>query len=134
MKVSHALAAFITGLGLGSILLVIPVANSAEGGYSNYIPGSYGDFGMAVAPVGKLTLRNDVYYYNADIDRSVRPGRTEIGAEQTFLSNFMTLLYKPEVEFLGAQYAFGVFLPFTHVDIESDISWAGRTLRADDDI
>lgn len=32
---------------------------AAEGGYSNYIPGTYGDFAAAVEPPTKLTIRND---------------------------------------------------------------------------
>jgi hypothetical protein len=110
-----------------------PDALSAEGGYSNYIPGSYGDFGMALEPAGKLTLRNDVYYYGADVSRAVRSGRTEVGADLEFLMDFITLVYKPEVKFLGAQYAFGVFVPLVYIDIESDVSRDGMTVRSNDD-
>ena len=31
-------------------------AQAAEGGYSNYIPGTYGDFAMALAPSETWTL------------------------------------------------------------------------------
>ena len=51
--------------------MFVPSANAAEGGYGNYVPGTYGDFVLAGAPEAKLTLRNDVYYYNADIARVV---------------------------------------------------------------
>jgi hypothetical protein len=49
-------------------------ARAAEGGYSNYLPGTYGDFGMALAPTEKWTLRNDVYFYDASASRSVLSG------------------------------------------------------------
>jgi hypothetical protein len=45
---------------------------AAEGDYSNYVPGTYGDFAAAVEPSSKFTIRNDIYYYQADIVRSVR--------------------------------------------------------------
>ena len=43
-------------------------ASAAEGGYSNYIPGSYGDFGMALAPTETWTLRYDIY--NTENDKT----------------------------------------------------------------
>jgi len=114
-------------------VLFTPTSEAAEGGYSNYIPGSYGDFGMALEPPGKLTLRNDFYYYGADVSRSVRSGLAEVGADLEFFMSFTTLLYKPEVEILGGQYAYGVFVPLVALDIESSISGAGMTRRSDDD-
>jgi len=97
----------VTWLLPGLLLLVVTTTGqAAEGGYSNYIPGTYGDFAMAVEPPDKLTLRNDVYYYDADDDKSVRAGRVEVGAELTFLLNLTTVLYKPDIRIGGAQYAF----------------------------
>jgi hypothetical protein len=122
-----------TFLAAASVMLLAPNGEAAEGGYSNYIPGSYGDFGMALEPAGKLTLRNDIYYYGADVSRSVRSGRAEVGAELDFLMNFTTLLYKPDVELLGGQYAFGIFVPIVHADIEATVSAAGITRGVEDD-
>ena len=86
--------------------LVIALANhgarAAEGGYSNYIPGTYGDFGMALAPTERWTLRDDVYYYDASTNSSVRSGNLEVGADLQFLMNFTTLLYTPDIEIFGA--------------------------------
>jgi hypothetical protein len=126
-------AVCILALMLTLTILWVPVGEAAEGGYSNYIPGSYGDFGMALEPPASLTLRNDMYYYGADARRSVRSGRAEVGAELDFFMNFSTLVYKPGVEILGCQYAFGFFVPFVYLEIESDISAGGLTQSADDD-
>ena len=82
LQLSHASAL--------SILLASGSVFSAEGGYSNYIPGAYGDFGMALAPPDGWTLRNDIYYYTADTDETVRSGRVEAGLELDMLMN-MTL-------------------------------------------
>ena len=103
------------------ILLGHIQANAAEGGYSNYIPGTYGDFGMALAPSETWTLRNDVYSYGADIDKSVRSGRVEVGADLDFLVNMTTLVYKPELLLFGGQYAAGVLLPFMDAKVEATL-------------
>ncbi len=119
-----------------AFLLLLPGvrdARAAEGGYSNYVPGTYGDFAMAVAPEARLTLRNDVYYYNADGDGSVRSGLIEAEAEVTFVLNMTTLLYKPEVKVFGTQYAFGILVPIVDVDIDSAISVGNTTLSTQDD-
>jgi len=134
MKVANAIFTTATLLAIESSLLFAPATEAAEGGYSNYIPGTYGDFAMAVAPANKLTLRNDFYYYNADASRTVRSGRVEASTDLTILSNFTTLLYKPDVKLLEAQYAFGVFFPIGHLDLESEISGKNTTLSAEDDV
>ncbi len=67
------------------IALVETDAKAAEGGYSNYIPGTYGDFGMALAPTETWTLRNDIYYYDASTNLSVRSGNLEVGADISFM-------------------------------------------------
>jgi len=107
-------------------------AASAEGGYSNYIPGTYGDFGMALAPTETWTLRNDFYYYDASVDRTVRSGNLEVGADLNFLMNFTTLLYKPDVELFGAQYAAGIFMPLVDLDIDSRLSVGNSIFNASD--
>jgi hypothetical protein len=106
-------------------------AVAAEGGYSNYIPGTYGDFGMAMAPTETWTLRNDVYSYGADMDESVRSGNVELGADLDFLINFTTLLYKPELELFGGQYATGILVPLVDAEIEVslDLGPIGRETR-----
>ena len=105
---------------------------AAEGGYSNYLPGTYGDFAMAVEPADRWTLRNDLYFYDADTDRSVRSGRLELGTELDFLMNLTTLLYKPGAELFGARYAAGIFVPLVDLELETSVSVGDSTLRVDD--
>ena len=52
------------------VSIAATTVRAAEGGYSNYIAGTYGDFGMALAPTEKWTLRNDIYSYDASTDLS----------------------------------------------------------------
>ena len=76
---------------------------------------------MAVEPPDRLTLRNDVYYYDADDEKSVRAGRVDIGADLNFLVNLTTLLYKPDLKLGGAQYAFGALIPIMKNEISPGI-------------
>lgn len=97
-------------------------ATAAEGGYSNYIPGFYGDIALAVEPADGLSLRNDVYFYSAEADESVRSGRVEVGIDIDLTFDYLTLLYKPDKEVFGASYAFGATFAYGKVDLEGDIS------------
>ena len=60
------------------LALVARDARAAEGGYSNYIPGTYGNFAVAVAPDLGLTLRNNIYYYDADESLAVLQGQVRV--------------------------------------------------------
>jgi hypothetical protein len=92
-------------------------ATAAEGGYSNYIPGFYGDLALAVEPADGLSLRNDVYFYSAEADESVRSGLIETGIDIDLTFDYLTLLYKPGNEVFGARYAFGVAFAYGKVDL-----------------
>ncbi len=94
---------------------------AAEGGYSNYIPGSYGDFAVAVAPENDWTIRNDLYDYQASSKRSIRSGQLEAEADIRFTINLLTLLYKTDTEILGAQYATGALFPIVKTDIKTSL-------------
>jgi hypothetical protein len=115
-----------------TLVLAVDETTAAEGGYSNYIPGSYGDFGMAIAPSESWTLRNDVYFYDASTRTSVRSGNLEVGVDLEFVMNFTTLLYKPDTQVFGAQFAAGVFVPIVHLDLGADLSIGDTTIAASD--
>ncbi len=93
-------------------------AHAAEGGYSNYIPGFYGDVALAVEPDDGLSMRNDFYFYRADAERSVRSGQVELGVDVELSFDYLSFLYKPGVELFGAQYAYGATLTVGRADIE----------------
>jgi hypothetical protein len=105
---------------------------SAEGGYSNYVPGTYGDFGMALAPAETWTLRNDVYLYDASAGRSIRSGLLETDTDLQFLMNFTTVLYKPDIELFGATLGMGVFVPFVNLDFDASVTFGDAIARIDD--
>ena len=71
---------FRSGFAFLCMLLPGPLL-AIEGGYSNYIPGIYGDLAPAVEPAEGLSFRNDIYSYSAEGDGSVRSGRVELGVD-----------------------------------------------------
>lgn len=113
--------------------LMTSAAIAAEGGYSNYVPGTYGDFAAAVAPPPGFTLRNDLYYYQADGGASVRSGLIEAGADLEFMMDFITLLHNPGLQILGAQYAYGVFIPIVYADIDVSLRVGNVSVSRQDD-
>jgi len=110
-----------TGFVFLCIILSGPLL-AIEGGYSNYVPGIYGDLALAVEPADGLSFRNDVYFYSAEGGDTVRSGRIELGVDVDQTFNFATFIYKPEVEVFGAQYAYGATLALGNVDISGDVS------------
>lgn len=116
-----------------ALILSCGSAKAAEGGLSNYIPGFYGDLALAVAPPEGLSIRNDLYYYSGDASGTVRSGRVELDAEITLTYDYLTFLYSPGLEVLGAQLAFGATPAVGRVDLESTLQAGGQSLSVDDD-
>ncbi|RKY09454.1 MAG: hypothetical protein DRP56_02605 [Planctomycetota bacterium] len=115
--------------------MCISDVKAAEGGYSNYVPGTYGDFGSSVEPPTKWTIRNDYYNYRANGKESVRSGRLELDVDFEVNAHFLTVLYKPGFEIFGGRYATGIFLPtVVNTDIESGISVSGSRVARQDDV
>lgn len=108
------------------------VARGAEGGYSNYIPGAYGDFGMALEPPKGLTVRNDTYYYNAKGSGDLRGTQIGVDGDLTFKLNLTTLLYNTNYTFLGGSYAFGGIIPVVDYDLDAGVSWRGYNTSSSD--
>jgi hypothetical protein len=103
----------------------VAISNPAlaiEGGYSNYLPGFYGDIALAVEPADGLSFRNDVYFYSAEGDATVRSGSIELEVEVDLAFNYLTFLYKPGVEVFGAQYAYGATLAVGKVDLSGKVA------------
>ncbi len=108
-------------------------SQAVEGGYSNYIPGLYGDFGVALTPEPGLALRNDFYYYNADTSRTILRGRVETDLELSFGAEQLTLFYATNLKVLGGRYAFGAGLPLVFVDVDTNATVGGQTQSTSDD-
>ena len=115
-----------------AVIFARDVAIAAEGVYSNYVPGFYGDIALAVEPPDGLSLRNDIYFYTAEADRSIRSGAVEVGIDMDLTFNYLTLLHKPGVEIFGLQYAYGATLVVGNVDLSATLG-AGPLSRSFND-
>lgn len=105
-----------------TLCLLSPNLLAAEGGYSNYIPGTYGDFAAAMAPATPFTVRNDVYFYDAKISETVRGGNVEIDSQLSMLINLTTFIYKPDIEVFGAKYGVGFVAPLISTTLDTSIN------------
>ncbi|HSG16068.1 MAG TPA: transporter [Anaerolineae bacterium] len=94
---------------------------AAEGGYSNYIPGTYGDFGVAITPEPGFYAQNYLYYYSADASRAVRQGQIEFNVDLEIAMEFPILFYVTDLELLGGRYAFGGGIPLVYLDVSADL-------------
>lgn len=108
-------------------------AQAAEGGYSNYIPGFYGDIALAVEPDQGLAMRNDFYFYSAEGSGSVRSGLVELEVDIDFAFDYFSLLYKTDKEIFGARYAYGATFVAGKVDISGKIAAGATSVDFSDD-
>lgn len=116
------------------LLLLLPVcATAGEGGYSNYVPGFYGDLALAVEPPKGLSIRNDLYSYSADGSESVRSGLVEVDAELDLLFNYLSFLYNPGIDVLGAHMALSATVVVGNIDINASVKAGPLTVKAEDE-
>lgn len=116
-----------------TVLSTPGAAVAAEGGYSNYVPGFYGDIALAVEPPDGVSMRNDFYFYSADTDRSIRSGAVEVGVDLDIALDYLTFLHKPGIEIFGAQYAYGATLVYGNVDISATLDAGPLSTSVSDD-
>ena len=134
---------FCTMIVLLVVLLVVlsvvpgamPSAYAAEGGYSNYIPGLYGDFAVAVAPEPGFYLRQDLYYYMAEGNKSrfVQGGELRADLDLDMGTYMVTGFYATNKTILGGRYAFGADLPIVYGSLSGNFASGSTTIPFDDD-
>jgi len=94
-----------------TIAALLPYGSfAAEGGGSNYLQGTYGDFAAALAPTGYL--RNDVIYYDAGIGARPISGGLDPGFEQKLWMDRLTAGGFSESEIFGGRFGFEIQLPY----------------------
>jgi len=109
---------------LAAVVITTPPTHAAEGEYTHYGPGLYGDFGVAVAPDPGFYLKNDLYYYKADASREriVQYGEIRADIEMDTAMYMMTGLKVLDREVFGGRYAFGAFLQIVYSDISANVT------------
>ena len=120
---------------LVALVVMAPPTRAAEGGGSNYAPGLYGDFGVALAPEPGFYLRQDLYSYGGDGGGTRFTEFGEIRADLevdtvTYILNGLKVLDR---KVLGGRYAFGGALPVVYADLSADVIVGQTTVSIDED-
>jgi hypothetical protein len=114
--------------------IFLPRSHAAEGGTSNYVPGLYGDFAVAVASAPGFLMRHDLYFYTADAEKQRFVQGEQIRADldldtgMYLLNVFMVL----DTEILGGQYAFGANLPIIYGSLSGNFVVGPEAIPFDD--
>ncbi len=106
------------------LLATTPSTHAAEGGYTNYVPGLYGDFGVAVMPEPGFYFRTDLYYYTADggKGRFVQGENIRTDLEMDMAMVMATGLMVFDKEIFGGRYAAGIFQPVNYGEISGKVT------------
>jgi hypothetical protein len=100
-----------------------PTAQAAEGGADYYLPGIYGNTGLASLPGPGFYYVNYTVYQNGDLDKAVRFGREQIDLEMDIVANAFTPIYIFDYELFGAHPLVGAAM--VYMGISEDIGVDG---------
>lgn len=103
---------------------------AAERGFSNYIPGTYGDFGLALAPPKGVYVRNNTFSYSAD--RKQRVGQGEARVSVDALVDYATMAFVTDRRIFGARLATVVGIPVVDSTVRTRELQGGTTTIAKD--
>ena len=103
------------------VSFAVPTSFAAEGASSNYFPGTYGDFAVAVAPNPGWTFVDYNLYVGADVDRTVLQGSVNVGLDTWAYINMPFLIYTFEKPVLGGRFAVGGLLPLGYSNLEAQV-------------
>ena len=109
---------------LGCLLCVLLCSSpglAAEGGYTNYLPGTYGDFGVAITPEPGFYFQNYLYYYSADANKEVRQGQVQFDVDLEIAMEFPLLFYVTDLKVFGGRFALGGGIPLVYADVSATI-------------
>lgn len=129
----RVLAAF----GVMALCLGVPSApaGAAENGFSNYLQGGYGDFGVAVAPAPGLYVRDDVFLFEGKARATTADGSTMFAAEGLIALNYVSAAWVSDKKVLGARFGAGIYVPLNYVDIDvTRTTSAGASEIGNDDL
>jgi len=91
---------------------------SAEGGRSNYVPGYYGDYAVAVAPQPGIYVYSTAYSYQGNF--AAPGGESKISLEG--IANLSGFQYVLPQKFHGLTFAFASYTSFINAKVEIDLA------------
>jgi hypothetical protein len=117
MRGAHV-AGVTTALVVGAIGFDIRV-HAAEGAASHYLPGSIGDFGIALVPEPGLQVANIVWWQSGDVGTTLLQGVVDIGVNVDVVLDLAAANYTSEEPVLGGQYTVGIAIPFGYANLDA---------------
>lgn len=110
-------------------------AHAAEGGYTNYFPGFYGDFGIAVAPDPGPYFTQYLYGYAADGSRTqfVQNGEIRADLELDLPMYAAVGLMVLDKKIAGGSFGFGGWVPIVYQELSFtlDLGPQSRSVSGD---
>src|SRR5262245_24539366 len=117
------------GLLAATAALSVPTnGNAAENGLSNYLPGYYGDYAVAVAPAPGLYVYGTVYGISGSPEGPKLNEQVDASAT-LFLAGFQ---YVTDRKFLDARVAVGSYTVFINGDLDAIVPTPGGPLQISD--
>jgi hypothetical protein len=110
LRSAKALIALLTATLLVCLAAVTP-ATAGEGGGSHYMPGTMGDFAMALIGPPGFYLRNDIVYFAGDINSVTLGGLIYSSASQDVWVNTVKGIYLSEDGLFGGRLGLVLSLP-----------------------
>jgi hypothetical protein len=113
------------GRRLGAALLAAAVigsldtggAEAAEYGTGPWLKGYTDILGGVIPPQPGLYVRNDAYHYQGDVDATIFDGRVQLGVEEKYLVDVLSLTYVTPLKILGGTYAVNVTPTVMQMDV-----------------
>lgn len=103
--------------------LVSPLnVEASELALSNYFPGAYGAFAVAVEPHPGFYLINQTLLTGGQVNEAVLQGRVTLDLDIFAVTNVAGGLYTFEKKVLGTRFAIGGFAPFGYAHLKATIT------------
>jgi hypothetical protein len=99
-------------------------ALAGEGGGSDYLQGTYGDFQAGIFGPPGLDYRSDLFYYTASIGVSPLGGRVDVGFNEKVWGNLSKITYLTNIKILGARVGTSIAIPYV---LNADVSGSATT-------
>ncbi len=89
---------------------------ATEGGSSDYFPGTFATFGVALPPEPGFMAVNQLLYYNGKADKAVLNGRVNLDMSANAVYNYMGGFYTYKEPVLGGRLQIGAVAPVAWVN------------------
>ena len=131
---STALAGLLLGFAAMVGLTLPGDADAAEGASSNYFPGSYGNFLIAVEPDPGWIYQNYNIFYDANVNQAVLQGRINADIKTFSYANMSAGIYTFKDKVFGATFAMAAFVPIAYVDLDASLAGPNGSVSVSDSV